>query len=91
MGWQTNKLTIPVAQPGQAPAINCPLLTQYGLISFKDMRAYTFTYVMANTREAQHSMMCYNCIMMYLLENEGKKITSEPQSHHLDMEHAHLH
>ena len=33
MGWKTNVLTISVAQLSQAPAIICPVLTQYELIS----------------------------------------------------------
>ena len=83
MEWQTNILTIPVAQPGQAPAIDCPLLTQYGPIFFEDIRAHALTYVRANAREAQHNMMCYNCIMMSLSEN-GQKITSEHQTYHVN-------
>ena len=72
MGRQTNVLIILVAQPGQTPAINCALFTQYSLISIQDIRAHALTYKMTNTRDAQHNMMCYNCIMMSLSENGQK-------------------
>ena len=66
MGWQTKVLTIPVAQPCQSSAINHLLLTQYGFILMQNIRALTYV---ANTRDAEHSMMCYNCIMMSLYES----------------------
>ena len=72
MEWQTNVINITVAQPDQAPAINHSLLTHYGLISIENIRAHALTYIMANTRDAQHNMMCYNCIMMSLSENGQK-------------------
>ena len=72
MGWQTNVLTTPVAQSDQALAINHPLLTQYGLISIQDIRAHALTYVMTNTRDAHHNMICYSFIMISLSENGNK-------------------
>ena len=62
----------------QLSIVHCSLLTQYGLISIQKIRAHVLSYVLANTRDAQHNMMCYNCIMMCLSEN-GQKMTSEPQ------------
>ena len=61
MRWQINTLTIPVAQPDQAPAINYPLLTQYDLMSIQNIREHVLTYVIANTKD-----------MMSLSENGQK-------------------
>ena len=41
--------------------------------------------MLRQTRDAQHNIMCYNCIMMSLSE-DGQKIKSAPQSNHLDDE-----
>ena len=85
MGWTTHVLTISVRQPGWAPAIKCPLLSQYGLISVDNICKYTLTYVSAQgSWSAQHNMMCCTCIMMSLSEKGREKITSEPQRYHVD-------
>ena len=73
MGWTTHALTITVPQPGHASAINCQLLSQYGLISMDHICKYALTYVFTDSFEsAKDNMMCYMCIMMSLSE-EGRK------------------
>ena len=87
MGWQKHVLTIPVPEPGRLNIINRPLLSHYGLISMDNIQEHALTYVSTEgSRNAQDNMMCYTCIMMSLSEEGRKKITSEPQSYHVDAE-----
>ena len=87
MGWQKHVLTILVPQPGRLDITNPSLLSHYGLISMDNIHEHALTYVSTEgSQSAQDNMMCYTCIMMSLSEEGRKKITSEPQSYHVDKE-----
>ena len=91
MGRQKHVLTIPIPQTVHLPVVNQSLLSHYGLISIENIHKHALTYVSTDgSQSAKDNIMCYTCIMMSLSEKGRKKITSEPQSNHIDEECTYL-
>jgi hypothetical protein len=52
------------------------LIDSYGVLSYKDVKCHSETYVNLENRSAQDSVMLYLCIMASLTEAGQKKVRS---------------